>query len=78
MCTKRHCIKEKYKEFPVVHPIIITENFKSIDKYYQIFQHRQLYFPVLSIRVNGKLIFTLCKKCAPDENQTLDHNENML
>jgi hypothetical protein len=72
---------EKYKKFPLGHPKIITENFKSIDNYFgicllDISPPRNLFFPVLPIRLNGKLIFTLCNKCAQDQIQKCDHEES--
>ena len=60
--------------FPIDHPDIITENFSSINDYFglvkcKIFPPRNLYIPVLPARFNGKLIFSLCSKCASEQNQ---------
>lgn len=67
---------QKTKSFPVGHPIIIRENFDDPRKYYGfvkaiISPPRGLFFPVLPFRTsNGKLVFTLCRTCALENNQT--------
>ena len=62
------------KQYPVGHPEIITQEFKSIDEYFgvakvKILQPRELYHPVLPYRSNGKLKFPLCRTCADNEHQ---------
>ena len=65
----------KYKMFPGEHPVIITENINyEIEKYFgfvvcHIVPPLKLNFPVLPARMNGKLIFTLCYKCADDQHK---------
>ena len=64
----------KAKQYPVGHPEIITQDFKSIDEYFgvakvKILPPRELYHPVLPYRSNGKLKFPLCRTCADNEHQ---------
>ena len=65
----------KKDPFPTGHPVIITENFDSIDKYFgfakvTILPPRSLYHPVLPYKSNGKLKFPLCRTCADIENMS--------
>ncbi|XP_052814068.1 uncharacterized protein LOC128241135 [Mya arenaria] len=64
----------KYCQYPVGYPEIVTSNFKTISDYFgiakvKILPPRGLYHPVLPYRSNGKLKFALCKTCADTENQ---------
>jgi hypothetical protein len=64
----------KYCQYPVGHPTIITKGFGNIGEYFgiakvKILPPRGLYHPVLPYRSNGKLKFPLCKTCADTENQ---------
>lgn len=64
----------KYSRYPVGHPEIITDNFKTIDNYFgiakiKVHAPRGLYHPVLPYRSNGKLKFALCKTCSDEERQ---------
>ena len=66
----------KYCEYPVGHPEVITSDFKGLDEYFgiakvQILPPRGLYHPVLPFRSNGKLKFPLCRSCAENESQSL-------
>ncbi|XP_046569532.1 uncharacterized protein LOC124277858 [Haliotis rubra] len=65
----------KYGQYPVGHPQIITRDFKSLEQYFgiakvKILPPRGLYHPVLPFRSNGKLKFALCQTCANSEQQT--------
>jgi len=65
---------QKYKRFPVGHPEIITENFQNIEIYFGIIKcrvipPRKLYVPVLPLKINKKLVYTLCFSCALGKNQ---------
>lgn len=69
---------QKYKKFPVGHPIIITDNFSTeLKKYKKFFglikcsinPPKALYLGVLPVRINNKLCFPLCYKCANDLNK---------
>ena len=64
----------KYCQYPVGHPTIITKNFGNIKDYFgiakvKILPPRGLYRPILPYRSNGKLKFPLCKTCADTEIQ---------
>jgi len=48
----------KYKEYPVGHPQILTRDFEPLDHYFGL------------AKVKGKLKFPLCRKCADLECQT--------
>ncbi|XP_076095338.1 uncharacterized protein LOC143066225 [Mytilus galloprovincialis] len=63
--------KNKTGKIPLGHPLMITENLKSIDKYEglvkcKIIPPRNLYLPVLPARLRGKLMFGLCLTCMGD------------
>ena len=71
---------QKYGVYPIDHPEIITENFTN-KKYFGLIKCRilaphGLYIPVLPARINGKLVFTLCKQCAQlQNNNKCDHTD---
>ena len=62
------------KLFPVGHPTILFQNLgTSLEPYFGFIQckikpPRQLMIPVLPVRVNGKLLFPLCLKCASEHH----------
>ncbi|CAF0902143.1 unnamed protein product [Brachionus calyciflorus] len=80
--TSLYPLDQKYCEYPIGHPEIITENFdKNIENYFGIIKckvrvPRNLYFPVLPARINNKLLFSLCKKCAEEQCQNCNHTDN--
>ena len=65
----------KQKTFPVGHPVVVDEDFdETLQSYFGfvkliILPPQNLYLPVLPLRINGKMIFPLCLKCAEEENQ---------
>ena len=64
----------KYCQYPVGHPKVITKDFVDIKDYFgiakiKILPPRGLYHPVLPYRSNSKLKFPLCRTCADTENQ---------
>ncbi|XP_075438335.1 uncharacterized protein LOC142477223 [Ascaphus truei] len=64
----------KTKMYPTGHPKIIYENFLSFDRYFgiakvKVYPPRGLFFPILPVKMNGKLMFPLCSTCAVT-NQT--------
>jgi len=76
----------KYGKYPVGHPKIITENFKTITKgkkpyeglvHCTVVPPKRLLHPVLPYRSGGKLLFPLCKTCA-DLKQTSSCRHNNL
>ncbi len=66
----------------VGHPKIITENFENINNYFgfikcKILPPKQLYIPVLPLKMDKKLLFPLCAKCAVSKNiNTCDHSDD--
>ncbi|GFS38667.1 uncharacterized protein NPIL_244541 [Nephila pilipes] len=59
----------KYCEYPVGHPEIITDGFRDIDTYFglvkcKVSPPKKLYHPVLPYRCHGKLMFPLCRTSA--------------
>ncbi|XP_071509045.1 uncharacterized protein [Diadema antillarum] len=67
----------KYGSYPVGHPEVITSNFDDMSTYYglvrcKVLPPRNLLHPVLPVKVNGKLMFPLCYKCAENRQQTLN------
>ncbi|XP_054718605.1 uncharacterized protein LOC129233999 [Uloborus diversus] len=65
----------KYCQYPIGHPDIITEGFGDIEQYFGIVKcrvvaPRELYLPVLPFRTQGKLMFPLCKTCAETLQQS--------
>lgn len=64
----------KTGKIPLGHPEIITDSFGPIDKYEglvkcKIIPPRGLYMPVLPIKCNGKLMFSLCRTCSETQQQ---------
>jgi len=74
----------KYGEYPIGHPKIITENFEPISKTEQpynglikakVLPPRKLYHPLLPYRQGGKLLFPLCRTCADNhQHSQFAHN----
>ena len=59
----------KTGKIPIGHPQIITDNFDSIENYEglikcKIVPPKDLYIPVLPVKCNGKLMFSLCRCCS--------------
>ncbi|CAB4018178.1 DNA polymerase [Paramuricea clavata] len=79
-----HCLYpwcNKYGEYPVGHPEIITENFQPISDYFglvkcSVLPPRALYHPVLPYRTQGKLMFPLCRTCADNLQQEPCHHSD--
>ena len=61
--------------FPVGHPELITENFNYSENAYfglikcVLLPPKKLFIPVIPSRINKKLMFSLCKKCASESNK---------
>ena len=71
---------QKYGEFPIGHPEIITENFESLEKYFGLIYCRvlppcNLYIPTLPYKINNKLLFPLCGACARDKVEKCFHDD---
>ncbi len=78
---------QREHKFPIGSPIIITENFTSIENYFGLIKctvlpPNNLYFPILPTKINNKLMFTLCYTCANSFNNSLNcvhsNEERML
>ena len=71
----------KYGIYPLGHPEVITSNFKPVSNYFglircKILPPTDLFHPVLPSKINGKLMFPLCRTCAGDYNQqTCQHSD---
>ena len=66
----------KYARYPVKEPKILTNNFVDISRYFgiakvKILHPKGLYHPVLPQKINGKLLFPLCRTCAEQQNQEM-------
>lgn len=74
------CVNKTGK-IPVGHPQIITENFKDISKYEGIIKCKVLppmglHIPLLPLKCNGKLMFSLCRSCSATFQQSrCEHND---
>ena len=71
----------KYCPFPLGHPTVIVNNFTDIKNYFglvklDILPPRGLYFPVLPVKMNEKLLFPLCYTCSLHMNQAECHCSN--
>ncbi|KAM4028544.1 uncharacterized protein ACNLHF_023858 [Anomaloglossus baeobatrachus] len=74
--TSLYPFVNKTKTYPVGHPHIIYENFGFIKNYFglvkvKVYPPRDLFFPVLPVKLNKKLMFPLCYTCAVN-SQTED------
>ena len=72
--TSLYPFVQKYSIFPLKEPQILTSDFTDISNYFgiakiKILPPKGLYHPVLPLKINGKLLFTLCRKCAEQQNQ---------
>ena len=68
--------RNKNEQYPLGHPIIITQNFSDVSTYkgllkLKILPPRGFYHPVLPFKCNGKLMFSLCRSCAQTLQQEL-------
>ena len=74
----------KTKKYPVGHPVII-KNPENLDInpyngfiFLKILPPKNLFFPVLPVRLNNKLVFPLCYECAKIQNNKISkHDENI-
>ena len=69
-----------YCEYPIDHPEILTNNFTAIENYFglakiDILPPQDLLIPVLPLKINGKLVFTLCFTCASEHIEQCNHKE---
>ncbi|XP_073497547.1 uncharacterized protein [Phyllobates terribilis] len=79
--TSLYPFVNKTKEYPIRHPEIIYQDFKDIKEYFgiakvKVYPPKELFFPVLPVKVNGKLMFPLCLTCAQNVAKTqCDHDD---
>ena len=79
--TSLYPFVQKTCKFPKGLPQVITENFISIENYFGVVNcvvipPQNLLFPVLPLRINNKLVFTLCKTCAENCDPICNHSIN--
>ncbi|XP_046857163.1 uncharacterized protein LOC124450550 [Xenia sp. Carnegie-2017] len=65
--------------YPIGHPTIIRKNFEDLSNYFGLIKCRVLapaglYHSVLPMKVNGKLMFPLCKQCAITASAECHHS----
>lgn len=65
-------------EFFIGHPEVITEDFGDISEYFgfikcKILPPQKLHIPVLPVRLDGKLLFPLCRACSEQRSPTCTH-----
>ncbi|XP_070548905.1 uncharacterized protein [Ptychodera flava] len=72
----------KYCKYPIKHPVVRTKNIVlPVQLYFglakcRVLPPRKLYFPVLPLRVEKKLMFPLCRSCADHKQQSpCEHND---
>ena len=71
----------KTEKISIEHPEIVTEGFTDIQQYEglikcKILPPRGLYMPVLPLKMNNNLLFTLCRTCRENLQQTpCQHND---
>ena len=71
----------KTGKIPLGHPEIITENFKRVDHYEglvkcKVLAPNGLYIPIVPVKCNGKLLFSLSTSCAENyQLTTCKHND---
>jgi hypothetical protein len=63
------------------HPKIVTENFGDLSTYEGLIKckvrpPRKLHIPVLPVKINNKLMFSLCRLCTEINQQTTCHHNN--
>lgn len=79
--TSLYSFCSKYGEFFVKHPIVLTPDDTDISKvngfvHATVLAPSRLYHPVLPQKINGKLLFHLCRKCAIEKtNIYCDHTD---
>ena len=71
----------KYCSYPVGHPTVILKDFKNVSEYYglikcKVLPPRDLYHPLLPVRVDKKLMFPLCYTCTQKRIPNCNHDEN--
>ena len=79
--TSLYSYINKTGKIPIGHPEIVSEGFTDIQQYEglikcKILPPRGLYIPVLPVKMNNKLLFTLCRTCSENQQQKpCQHND---
>ena len=73
--TSLYPFVNKTGKIPIGHPTIITENFDNLENYEglikcKVLPPKGLYTPVLPVKCNGKLLFSLCRACGETYQQS--------
>ena len=73
--TSLYPYTNKCKMYVCGHPKSVTENFRDLSSYEglikcKILPPRKLLYPLLPLKLNGKLMFVLCKSCAESKQQS--------
>ncbi|XP_043398255.1 uncharacterized protein LOC122464941 [Chelonia mydas] len=74
--TSLYPFVNKTKEYPIGHPDIIYDKFGPLANYFgitkvKVYPLRSLFFPLLPVRVGGKLLFLLCRTCVDTEQREM-------
>lgn len=67
---------KKTKEYPIGHPDIVYDKFGPLANYFgiakvKVYPTQGFFFPLLPVRVGGKLMFPICRTCAETEQQEM-------
>ncbi|XP_072285343.1 uncharacterized protein [Pyxicephalus adspersus] len=79
--TSLYPFVNKTKTYPVGHPEIIFDHFGHIKKYFgiakvKVYPPRDLFFPILPVKLNKKLMFPICYTCALNsQKDTCNHTD---
>ncbi|XP_074596508.1 uncharacterized protein LOC141851659 [Brevipalpus obovatus] len=71
----------KTKNYPVGHPTVVNQSFDyTLNSYFgfvkcRILPPKDLYIPIIPMRVNKKLLFPLCMTCAENGDEKCTHND---
>ena len=64
----------KNRKYPLGNPKVINRNFETLENYFgfvkcKVLPPKDLFLPVLPMKINEKLAFVLCEECAKNSNQ---------
>ena len=80
--TSLYPFVQKTGAYPIGAPNVITEvNTLNVQDFFGLIQckllpPRRLRFPVLPARIDGKLLFVLCRSCGDEKQNNCNHDEN--
>ncbi|CAM5130676.1 unnamed protein product [Natator depressus] len=79
--TSLYPFVNKTKDYPIGHPDTVYDKFGPLANYFgiakvKVYPPRGLFFPLLPVRVGGKLMFPLCRTCAETvQRETCTHTD---